>query len=140
MLVLALQRAPDVDLAGPADVHTVGTAGEIHELSRARDGTLQILVHGLVKVRLLEFTAEEPYMIARVEATADQAEASADTEGLRRAALDVFRQLSGLIPELPAELFVTAEQLSEPLQVVYMIGSAVPFSGPVRQELLEIDG
>jgi ATP-dependent Lon protease len=140
LLVLALQRTPDVDLPGPADINPVGTAAEIRELSRARDGTLQILVHGLVKVRLLDFTAEEPYLVARIEAAPDPTEASADTEGLRRAALDVFRQLSGLIPELPAELFVAAEQLSEPLQVVYMIGSAVPFSGPVRQELLETDG
>jgi ATP-dependent Lon protease len=139
LLALVAQRAEGTERPGPEDLHRVGTAGIIQRLARAPDGTLHLIVQGIERVRLLDSTATEPYLNARVEAVPDDIAPGEETEGLRRAAVDLFRRLVELSDDLPGELGATAEGLAEPRQVVYLVASVVPLSGAARQELLELD-
>jgi ATP-dependent Lon protease len=149
----------------------VGTAATIRQLLRGRDGTVRLAVQGLERVRLVEYTATEPYLQARIRPAPDEraapgepvtaaepgaaepgaaepgaaepgaAEPAAEPEleGLRRAVIDLFRQVAALIPDLPQELVPAAEALSDPLQVAYLVGAALPFPLASRQELLETE-
>jgi ATP-dependent Lon protease len=65
---------------------------------RAPDGTVRLIVQGLERIRLLDFVTTEPYLVARVAAAPDRMSPGVETEGLRRAALDLFRRLVALIP------------------------------------------
>jgi ATP-dependent Lon protease len=164
LLVLIAQRAPEVEAPGPADLYDVGTVATIRQLLRGRDGTVRLAVQGLERVRLVEFTATEPYLVARVRPDPDERAAPGEPvvvtdlvpgtpepgtpepaapepelEGLRRAVIDLFRQVATLVPDLPQELVPAAEALADPLQVVYLVGAALPFPLPSRQELLETE-
>ncbi|MGH2371387.1 MAG: LON peptidase substrate-binding domain-containing protein, partial [Chloroflexota bacterium] len=142
LLTLVAQRATEAEAAAPAgpdDVYRIGTAAVIRQLARAPDGALRLVVQGLERVRLLDFTATDPYLVARVEPAPDQAPASPETEGLRRAILDLFRSLVGLIEPLPGELVPAAEGLSDARQVAYLVASVVPLETAARQEVLELD-
>jgi ATP-dependent Lon protease len=66
-LVFVAQNTDTVDLAGPEHVHRIGTIGVVHHLARSGEGTLQVVVQGMERIRILEFTATEPYLQARVE-------------------------------------------------------------------------
>ena len=74
----------------------------------------------------LEFTATEPYLVARVEPAPDRTCAGAESEALRRAVLDLLpapgRRSS---PELPDEMAAAAETLADPRQVAYLVASTV---------------
>ena len=105
MLALVAQRDDEPEQAGPDDLYTIGTAAIIHQLMRAPDGTVRLIVQGLERIRLLDFVATEPYLVARVDGGAGHAcRRASRREGLRRAVLDLFRRLVALIPELPDEL------------------------------------
>src|SRR3954469_9669217 len=136
-LVAPLPDAPEQP--GPEQVHRIGTAAVIHQLMRASDGTLRLIVQGLERIRLLDFTATEPYLIARIEPAPDRTALSVESEALRRAVLDLFPRLGALADELPDELAGAAEGLADPLQVAYLVASTVPLPAEVRQELLELD-
>ena len=66
------------------EIHSVGTAGIIHQLARAPDGTLRLAVQGIERVRVLEYTQTDPYFRARVEPAPDQETGGIETESLRR--------------------------------------------------------
>jgi ATP-dependent Lon protease len=139
MLALVAQKNDEVEQPGPDDLNRVGTAAIIHQLLRAPDGGIRLVVQGLERVRLLDFTATEPFLVARVEPIPDRATAGVELEGLRRAVLDLFRQLVVLMPEVPDEVAAAAETVADPRQVAYLIASTGLLDGAARQEILELN-
>lgn len=137
-LVFVAQNTDDVDLAGPDHVYRVGTIGVVHHLARAGEGTLQVVVQGIERVRILEFTGTEPYLQARVERAPERPVEGPEGEVLRRAVLELIAKLVAVI-QLPQEFVAAAEALTDPLQLCYLVGAAMPLSGAQRQELLELD-
>jgi ATP-dependent Lon protease len=124
---------------GPDELHRVGTAATIIQLIRAQDGTLRLLIQGVARIRLLDFLETEPYLVAKIEEAPERHEPGDEVEALQRAVVDVFRRLVVMADELPGELVTAAENLADPVQVVYLVASSVPFSAEARQELLELD-
>src|SRR5512135_560137 len=64
---LVAARNPDIEEPGPADLYPIGTIATVHRLFRAPDNTIRLLVQGLMRFRLMEFTQTEPYLQARIE-------------------------------------------------------------------------
>jgi ATP-dependent Lon protease len=135
---LALQRS-DAEEPTADDLYRVGTAAVIHQLARGADGSVRIVVQGLERIRLTDFVRNDPYLVARVQPAPDQWVRSTEGDALRRAAVDLFRRIVGLAGDLPDEVAVAAENLTDPRQVAYLIASVVPLDPDVRQEILELD-
>jgi ATP-dependent Lon protease len=139
LLALVAQRDPKVEGATPEDLYRVGTAGVIHKLARAPDGSLRLMIQGVERIRLLDFTGTDPYLVARVEAAPDQTVPATEVDAHRRAVVDIFRRLVEVSPELPDELATAVQSITDPRHVVYLVASMVPIDLAARQELLEMD-
>ena len=139
LLALVAQRDANAEPAKPEDLHRVGTVGVIHQLARAPDGGVRLMVQGIERVRLVDWIGTEPYLVARIEVARDQTVPAPEVEALRRAVVDVFRRLVEASAELPDELAAAAESITDPRHVVYFVASVVPLDMAARQELLEID-
>jgi ATP-dependent Lon protease len=139
LLALVAQRDAKAEPAAPEDLHRVGTVGVIHQLARAPDGSVRLMVQGIERVRLLDWIGTEPYLVARIEPARDQAVQTTEVDALRRAVVEIFRRLVEVSPELPDELAVAAENVADPRHVVYFVASVVPLDMAARQELLETD-
>src|SRR5947199_9432536 len=101
------------------------------------DGTLRILVQGMQRVRLLDFVATEPYLVARIEEEPDVVEPSPELEALTRNVQNTFSQIIEQVPYLPEELKVAVANLDDPAELSYMIAGALRIKTEERQELLE---
>jgi ATP-dependent Lon protease len=97
------------------------------------------MVQGLERIRLIDFIATEPYLIARLEPAPEQTDAGPELDGLRRAVVDLFRRLVQLSSELPDEMATAAENLLDARQVVYFVASLIRLDTPTRQAILEMD-
>ena len=140
LLVFAAQREARPDApATPENVHRVGTAGAIHQMARMPDGSVRAMVQGVERVRLLDFVAKDPYLVARIERAPEHIPAGPEVEGLHRAVVDLFRKLVELSADLPDELASVAETFTDPRQVVYFVASLVRMDTTTRQALLELD-
>ena len=111
----------------------------IHQLARAADGTLRIVVQGLERIRVVDYVRTEPYLVARVTPAPDRDVQGTEADALRRAAVDLFKRVVGLAGDLPDEVAVAAENLTDSRQVAYLIAAVTPLEPAVRQEILEID-
>ncbi|HSL52477.1 MAG TPA: endopeptidase La [Candidatus Deferrimicrobiaceae bacterium] len=139
LLALVAQRDPTPEPATPDVLYRVGTVGMIHQLARGPEGSVRLMVQGIERIKILDWTGTEPYLVARVEAAPDQVVEGTEVDALRRAAADIFRRLVEVSPELPDELGVAAESFTDPRHLLYFVASLVPLDLPVRQELLETD-
>ncbi len=139
MIGLVTIRDEKIEEAGPDDVYKIGTAAIIHRLLRAPDNTVRLIVQGVERIRIGEFTATEPYLKAKLEAAPEEAEKTVEVEALMRNTIDLFRRLVSLAPHMPEELLIAALNVDEPRQLVYMIASSLRIGINDAQELLEFN-
>src|SRR5262245_45083685 len=139
LLALVAQREAKAEPASPEDVYQIGTMGVIHQLARAPDGSVRLMVQGLERIRIRDWISQEPYLVARIEAAPDQTVETTEVEALRHAVVDIFRRLVEASPELPDELAAAAENVADPRHVAYVVASVVPFDVATRQAILEMD-
>ena len=136
---LVVSRDPDLEEPGPEDVYEIGVAATIHRMIKAPDGTIRLLVQGIERIRIDEWTGDEPYLRARVSVLPDEVEESLEVEALMRNATDLLRRLVSLVSQLPDELLMAAINLDDPRQLVYFIATNIRMELPDAQAILEID-
>ena len=136
---LVTSRDPEVEEPSPDQVYRVGTAAVVHRMIKAPDGTIRLIVQGLERIRIGEFTGEEPYLRAHVEALPDSEESSLEQEALMRTTQELFRRLVALVPHMPEELETAAINAASARQLVYLVAASVRMEPAQAQEILEID-
>ncbi len=140
LIGLVASHDPDNELPAPEEIHSVGTAAAIQRMMRAPDGGVRILVQGLERIRIGEYTQSEPYLVARAEVAPETIEESIELEALMRNVVDQFRTLSDLAPGVPDELLALLLTIDDPLRLAYAIATYMRIDLERAQKLLELDG
>ena len=139
LIGLVAARDPEIEEPAPTDLYAVGTIATIHQLFRVPDNTIRLLVQGLARFRLSEFTQTDPYLKARIEIIPETVETGLEIVALARSARDQFEQISGLTPSIPRELVASITSLDDPLQTAYTIANFQRIDLEDAQDLLELD-
>src|SRR4051812_26683571 len=137
MLAMVASKDPELDKPGPDDLHRVGVAGTVARMMKVPDGTLRILVQGSVRIRIVDYVTEEPYLVAKIEEMPDLIEASTELEALTRNVQTTFSEIIEAIPYLPEELQLAVANLDEPSALSHLIAGALRISTEEKQDLLE---
>jgi ATP-dependent Lon protease len=137
MLAMVGSRDPENDAPGPDDLFDVGVAGVVARMMKVPDGTLRILVQGAQRVRITDYVAEEPYLVARIEVMEDELEPSDELEALTRNVQNTFSEIIEQIPYLPEELQLAVTNLDDPSALGHLIAGALRIPTEEKQQLLE---
>ena len=140
-IAVATQLDESAEEVGFKDIHHVGAMVRVQHLLKLPDGTVQLAVLGLRRIRLTEALQEDPYLECAVEMLPESSESilSIEREALMRRAISSFQQLVTLAPHLPAELSSAAGAIDDPLHLAYYIANHIRLTTEQRQEILEID-
>ncbi|MED5465118.1 MAG: endopeptidase La, partial [Myxococcota bacterium] len=137
LVAVVAQRDPDVDDPMPADLYTMGCAARLVKLVKASKDNFSVVVQGLSRVQLNEYTQSQPYLKARISAVDDVSynpvEAEALTMSLKKTAREVLR----LIPELPPSAAELLERVDDPSVLVDLVASNVDATVEEKQIVLE---
>ena len=117
----------------------IGTAAQVHRVLKTPDGTMRLLVQGLERVRILEYTQEQPFLRARIEMVPETLEEGIEMEALMRAVQELFRKLIDLEPQMPDELAVMSINVDDGRQLAYLVASSMRLKLADAQALLEMD-
>ena len=136
---LFTSKNPESDEPTPDDIFGIGTMAVVHRMLRVPDGTIRLIVQGLERVKIEDYTQQDPYLRAHVIEHPETMEDTVELEALMRNAQEQFRQLINLVPHLPEELEMAALNVEDARQLVYLIASSLRLDIEVAQEILEID-
>ena len=136
---LFTSKNPETDESTPDDIFGIGTMAVVHRMLRVPDGTIRLIVQGLERVKIEDYTQQDPYLRAHVIEHPETMEDTVELEALMRNAQEQFRQLINLVPHLPEELEMAALNVEDARQLVYLIASSLRLDIEVAQEILEID-
>ena len=137
MLVMVASRDPETESPGPEQLYSVGVVGTVARMLKVPDGTLRILVQAGPRVRLDAFTAEQPYLVARVAEQPDIVHEGPELTALMRNVQETFSRIIEDVPYLPEELQVAVANLDDPSALSHLIAGALRIKTEEKQELLE---
>jgi ATP-dependent Lon protease len=137
MLALVASKNPEAEEPGPDELYDVGVAGIVARMLKVPDGTIRLLVQGTERVRLADYIAEEPYLVARIEPLPDVLEPSAELDALTHNVQRTFSEIIEQIPYLPEELQLAVANVDDPSALSHLIAGALRITTEEKQELLE---
>jgi ATP-dependent Lon protease len=139
LIGLVASRNPELESPGPQDLYSIGTVAMVHRLFRAPDGTIRLLVQGMHRFEVGEFSQTEPYLKASIHLKPETADDDIEIEAMARNAREQFAHIAEMIPSIPRELVESIVVLEDPLQTVYTIANFQRIELEDAQSLLEID-
>ncbi len=137
-LGLVLQRNAETENPTPADLWLHGCAGRVSRMLKFPDGTVRILVEGLRRFRVVNYTAETPYLVAKIEKLKDVMDASLELAALTRNAEREFQEIIKLSPALAEQVKIAALNSEDPAKLADLIAANLNLSLEERQHLLEM--
>lgn len=132
---LVRDEGSEADCAAP-----VGTIGLVRASREQDDGTSQLLLHGVMRVRFTEWHDESEYPYASIEpvisAFTPESQAQAAVKTLRGAVEDAIRSLP---EEAQNGVFALLDRADEPGLMTDIICQQFIHEANLRQQLLEMD-
>jgi len=137
----AVARLLGEETGDPADyVAPVGTIGLVRASREQGDGTSQLLIHGVMRVRFTEWHDDHDYPYASIEPMisffSPEKQAKAAMKTLRGAVEDAIRPLP---EEVQTGVFALLDRADEPALMTDIISQQFIHEADLRQKLLEMD-
>ncbi len=137
LVAVVAQRDPDVDDPVPADLYSLGCAARLVKLVKASKDNFSVVVQGLSRIRLAEYTQSLPYLKARISAVDEVSYNPVEVEALTMSLKKTAREVLRLIPELPPSAAELLERVEDPSVLVDLIASNVDATVDEKQTVLE---
>ncbi len=139
LIVLATQTEAQLTTPRKEDLYEVGTVSEILQLLKLPDGTIKVLVEGLSRAYLNEFSEknDEYYevLVKDIERSLDQ---EADAPAMKRVILEHFEKYIKLNKKVPQEALTTVNGIEDVSHLVDVVASYIGMRLELKQSLLEV--
>jgi ATP-dependent Lon protease len=140
LILLVSQKDVNIESPSKEDLYSVGTVGTILRMLKLPDGRLKILVQGLTKARVTEYSQLEPYYVGEIEKVVDEEqpdELSLEVEALMRNVKELVDKSLALGKSFLPDIIVLIENIEEPGRLADLVASNLGLKANQAQELLE---
>ncbi len=117
-------------------LHHRGTVGRVLKTLEYPDGSVRILVQGVMRFELIDFPQVQPYMKARIRLLAESDASAFDLEAMRSRLVNEFSRFVDLTPHLPDELSVLAMNTKGAARAGDLIAAHLSLANDEKQDLL----
>jgi ATP-dependent Lon protease len=137
-IILVTQKNAALDDPSADDLYSIGTLGHILQLLKLPDGTVKVLVEGLQRVRINQFSDKKTHFEAYADVLPDEKSSEEKNEALVRTLLNQFEQYIKLNRKIPPDVLVTINQIEDPAKLADTIASYLTIKISDKQHMLEI--
>jgi ATP-dependent Lon protease len=132
-----LQRNPQVPDPAPDDLYGVGCVVRLAKMVKFPDNTARVLIEGLWRINIKEYTTTSPYLTAKYELMRDVRDESIEVTAMMRNAQTQFQEIIKLSPALSEQVKVAALNTEDAGHFTDLIAANLNLSLEDRQKLLE---
>jgi ATP-dependent Lon protease len=137
-IVLVAQRNPGDDDPAQDAIYEVGTLAQVMQLLKLPDGTVKVLVEGLERARIQEFTERTDFFEAKVAVMPTPVATDKETEGLARSTAAQFESYVKLNKKVPQEVLANLASITDFAKLADTIAAHLAIKIPDKQALLEL--
>lgn len=119
------------------DVYRVGIICKVVKKLKLPDGSVNLLVHGLKRYRILEFIQEDELLISKNEIFDDISEADEEMDAYTRSVINQVKRLSEINPYFNEEMKLAMLNSPSPGALADLVAFALSLDVPEAQDFLE---
>jgi ATP-dependent Lon protease len=139
LIGLVTMKDPGIEEPLPGQVYEVGTLARIERVVTTAEKHLNVIVHCLERFKVQFWTADRPYLKARITPAVDSLEEDLETSALQRSLVDLAREVVALSPNYPKEASDFLAQIENPRYLAYVVANYANIDIAKAQELLQVD-
>jgi ATP-dependent Lon protease len=137
LIGIITQKNPDIEEPGQEDLYTIGCVATIMKMVKMVDGSQRIVVQGLCRFKLMEFSEAEPHFRARVLPVFEEYQKDIEIDAMYINLKNLYKKAVEIAPYLSSELAQIAAKIESPGNLADLVASTVNISVVERQEILE---
>jgi ATP-dependent Lon protease len=135
--ITAKKEGVNGDNAKPEDLYKVGAIVNIKRMMRD-DGVMQLIVQGMERFEVIEWTQEQPFLKAKVQILPELNRVDdEEIEALKRNIQGMIQQALAMLPQVPPEVRMTVMSQGNPVQLAYFLASVLDLGVETEQKMLE---
>ncbi|MBK8883473.1 MAG: endopeptidase La [Bacteroidales bacterium] len=135
------QIDPDIENPNYADLHSIGTIGQIVKLLEMPDGSTTAIIQGRKRMVLNELVSDDPYFIAKVRAIPEvkPESLSKDFDAIVGSLKDLSLKIIKINPNISPEASFAIKNIENNTYLINFICSNTDIKVQDKQRLLEIN-
>jgi Lon protease-like protein len=137
MFSVTLIKPSCAEWHAPEDFFHFATVGLIRACVGRGDGTSNLVLQGLQRVRFTSFEQEAPFPVAKIDIVESSDDTTVETEALGEKVLELYRKLKRVGRQLPPKVDRYLAQLGDLEMLADLIASTFVEEPLRRQKLLE---
>jgi ATP-dependent Lon protease len=137
LIAILTQKNPDIEEPELEDLYTIGTVATIMKMVKMVDGSQRIVVQGLARFKLVEFTQREPHFRARILPIFEEYQKDIEIDAMYINLKNLYKKAVEIAPYLSSELSQIATKIENPGNLADLVASTINISVAERQEVLE---
>ncbi len=137
LILLATQKNAGDDDPATADIFTVGTLASVLQLLKLPDGTVKVLVEGVARAQVRNYTSADDYYEADAEAIADEIGSPIEIEALGRSVISEFESYVKLNKRISSEVVGAVTQIEDFSKLADTVASHLSVKIAEKQDVLE---
>jgi len=138
LVFLVAQKESSVDNPTQKDLYQIGVVARILQVMKLPNGTLKVLVEGLLRGRVTSFVETSGFLSARIKIIEpDRDSKDTETEALARRVMDMFSEYVHLNRRLPNEVVSQLSSLSDHRRMADTISAHIVQKNDQKQTVLE---
>lgn len=136
-ILLVAQKSANKDDPEASDLHEVGTVATVLQMLKLPDGTVKVLVEGVQRARVSEFTETDECFAARAELIAESV-SDVEIQALMRTVFAQFDQYVKLNKKIPPEILTSLASIDEASRLADTIAAHLTLKLEEKQKILEM--
>ncbi len=136
-LVTASQIDPDIEDPQPKDIYQAGAMVEITTMHRQQDGSLQVLLSGIQRVRIEEFLDFEPFIRVSVDTPQEPQARGPQADAVVRHATNLFEHYAQLNRRFSVEDINSIVSIKTAARLSDMLAAHLVTDTQQQQDLLD---
>ena len=137
MLCIGLIKPERQQWRTSTDFFSVSTVGLIRACIGRSDGTSDLILQGIRRVKFSDFEQEAPFPIARIKPLKTRTKPTVETDALAIKVVEFYRRLKSSERALPEKIDRYLGEMSDPEMLADLIASTFVSGATRRQQLLE---
>jgi ATP-dependent Lon protease len=130
------QKNPDIEEPNIEDLYTIGTVATVMKMVKMVDGSQRIVIQGLCRFKLIEFTQREPNLKAKILPIFEDYQKDIEIDAMYINLKTLYKKAVEMAPYLSSELAQIATKIESPGNLADLIASTINIGVTEKQEIL----
>ncbi|MFA5413306.1 MAG: endopeptidase La [Patescibacteria group bacterium] len=140
MAVCVAEKKDVGDKITKDDLYSVGTLAKIREITKQPDGSVRIVVEGMIRAKITEFLSFDPFIRVKVEpAPEPMVKKTERIEALMYSLINQFKECVSLGATVPFDVLLVILNITDPWELADLMTINLDFKVDEKQAILEAD-